>query len=78
MSGLAATLILLWTFNQQWPYIILGMGYALGAAALVWVGEFISPYPHRRLFHATMGLILMFVLFGLILFNLSRVNLLPL
>jgi hypothetical protein len=78
MLALAAILSLVWTFEQQWPYLILGMGYALGAAALIWVRELISPYPQRRsrIVSVTIGIVLMLILFGLILFKLSQVNLL--
>ncbi|HIK32239.1 MAG TPA: hypothetical protein IGS17_15430 [Oscillatoriales cyanobacterium M59_W2019_021] len=73
MLVLAAMLMFVWLITQQWPYLVLGAGYTLGSAASIWVRESIAPYPHRRLFHASIVLILTVILFGL-----SLVDLLPL
>lgn len=70
MLVLASVLMLAWIISQQWPYLILGVGYTLGAAASIWVRELITPHPHRRLFHATIVLVLTLMLFGLSIFDL--------
>lgn len=72
MLALASALMLAWIVSQQWPYLILGVGYTLGSATSIWVRELISPYPHRRIFHATIVLVLTLMLFGL-----SIIDLLP-
>jgi hypothetical protein len=72
MLSLAVVLMLAWLFTQAWPYLILGVGYTLGSASSIWVRELIAPHPQRRIFHASIVLVLTLILFGL-----SIVDLLP-
>ncbi|MGB6169938.1 MAG: hypothetical protein WBF52_20315, partial [Geitlerinemataceae cyanobacterium] len=65
MLALASMLMLAWILTQQWPYLILGVGYTLGSAASIWVRELIAPHPQRRIFHASIVLVLTLILFGL-------------
>jgi hypothetical protein len=70
MLGLASVLMIAWVISQRRPYLILGVGYTLGSAASIWVRELITPYPPRRLFHASIVLVLTLILFGLSIFDL--------
>jgi uncharacterized membrane protein YfcA len=70
MLALAAVLMLAWIISQQWPYLILGVGYTLGSAASIWVRELMTPSPQRRVFHASIVLVLTLMLFALSIFDL--------
>ncbi len=56
MLSLAGVMLVLWMFDERWPYLVLSASYVLGSAASIWVRELISPYRGDRkvrLFQAT-------------------------
>ncbi|MGC9505283.1 hypothetical protein [Baaleninema sp.] len=56
MLSLAGVMLVLWLFDERWPYLVLSASYVLGSAASIWVRELISPYRSDRkvrLFQAT-------------------------
>ncbi|MBP0001800.1 MAG: hypothetical protein J7641_22895 [Cyanobacteria bacterium SID2] len=43
---LAGIMLVLWVFDERWPYLVLSASYVLSSAASIWVRELIAP--HRR------------------------------
>ncbi|MBD1834149.1 MULTISPECIES: hypothetical protein [Cyanophyceae] len=48
MLTVATVLIMAWEINQQWPYLVLGLSYMVGAAGSILVREALTPSHHPR------------------------------
>jgi hypothetical protein len=47
MLSLATVLLLIWNFTLQWPYLVISLSYAIGAASSVLVRSNFMVFPQR-------------------------------
>jgi len=59
MLSLAIILLLIWGLMVQWPYLVLSLCYAIGAASSMLVRSFYARVPQKRLNQITaLGIII--------------------
>ena len=70
MLSLAVLMLLLWLWQDQWPYLLLSASYVLGSGMSLWVREWMAPQRgdrRRRLSRASalLGLTIMLMFLSL-------------
>ncbi len=48
MLSLATIMLLLWLWQDRWPYVVLSASYVFGAGMSIWVREWIQPHRGDR------------------------------
>lgn len=64
MLMLAIVLLVVWMFRPDWPYLLLGLSYIVGASASILVRETLLPSPQPRATRVAALLLLAISLYG--------------
>lgn len=66
MLFLGTFLLLIWTFTDQWPYLVLSLSYVAGSSTSMLIREALIPSPHLKLTQGMAILLLILSIYTLI------------